>query len=398
MCGNRMMRLVPPMLSAALLLLAAGPAQCDPLLYQKALSSTGWVVVPRSSGISFGTCWVADHNRRLAVTCNHVVGDAREILVYFPRCKEGRPIVDAASYLRDYSAVTGRVVACDAARDLALLRLSSLPPGVRELPLSDRGSGPGDDVHSIGNCGIHGGLSEGTLWWYTRGSVRQVHRRRVKVGEGVRRVWLVETQAPVNEGDSGGPVVDDAGRLVGVTDSYSSGQRLVSQNIDVREVRAFLKETARHGRRRTIASAPALWGKWKYRAGDKNSPEESLSGEGTFRGNGTFVMSGSARPINGRYASANGMLWLIIDKGLISARPAWANKNRFCLKIGEAEFTFDRSPAKRTWSGKATATTLSRRAGLGHARMQPRKRTTCVLTARGPLPAPVQSRWDCPTK
>ena len=118
------------------------------------------------------------------------------------------------------------------------------------MPLSDRGCGPGDDVHSIGNSGIRGGLGEGTLWWYTRGSVRQVHSRKVKVGGGSRKVWLVETQAPVNEGDSGGPVVDRKAGWSGVTDSYSSGQRLVSQNIDVREAGAFLKEAAASDRKR----------------------------------------------------------------------------------------------------------------------------------------------------
>ena len=56
---------------------------------------------------------VADGDRRLVVTCRHVVGDAREVLVYFPRFEEGRPVVEAARYLREHSAAVGRVIAAD---------------------------------------------------------------------------------------------------------------------------------------------------------------------------------------------------------------------------------------------------------------------------------------------
>src|SRR5205823_989388 len=108
--------------------------------------------------IASGTCWLADRERRLAVTCRHVVGDSREVLVYFPAYEKDRPVVEAARYLRKSPAVVGRVVAADAARDLALIRLASVPEGVQEMRLADQSSGPGDDVHSVGNSGLRGDL------------------------------------------------------------------------------------------------------------------------------------------------------------------------------------------------------------------------------------------------
>jgi hypothetical protein len=332
--------------TALVVLLSAAPARSDPALYQRALRSTGWVVVPRDGGAACGTCWVADRARRLVVTCRHVVGASREVLVYFPRDEDTRPVVEAARYLREGPAVVGRVIASDPARDLALVRLASLPAGVRQMALAERSCGPGDDVHSIGNSGVLGGLEEGTLWWYTRGSVRQVHRK-ARPGDARRRVWLVETQAPVNEGDSGGPVVNAEGRLVGVTDSYTGGRRLVSQNIDVREVRAFLKE--KRGRIRGItpdAGEGAPLGRWKFEV--SGSP---TSGEGCFRRGGTFLLSRAGKPLEGRYVCANSMVWLIFKKGLAQARLAWQGKDRFSLTMGESELTFDRRvlrPAGRT--------------------------------------------------
>jgi hypothetical protein len=352
---------VSGLILSASLLAAVGTVKADSVLYQGALRSTGWVVVPRPGGLSAGTCWVADREQRLAVTCRHVVGDSREALVYFPRYEEGKPIVEALRYLREFAPVSGRVIASDPVRDLAVIRLTSLPAGVRQIVLSEQGCGPGDDIHSLGNSGIRGGLGEGSLWWYTRGSVRQVHRRKVKVGEDRGVVWMVETQAPVNEGDSGGPVVDSKGRLVGVTGSYTREQRLVSQNIDVREVRAFLKESTRPGRKEAEADARSPLGNWTVTGGT------SSSGKSEFRADGTFLLSRSDRPVEGRYAYANGLLWIILKEGLASLQPTWRGKNRFRLKLGESELVFDRQVIKAVSRERATA---SRAVSRPHSPMQ----------------------------
>src|SRR5262245_56800221 len=86
-----------PLLAAILAaMLAVAPAPANPVTYRRALRSTGWVVVPGNHGLSLGTCWLADRGERLAVTCQHVVGDSREVLVYFPRYQDRRPIVEAS--------------------------------------------------------------------------------------------------------------------------------------------------------------------------------------------------------------------------------------------------------------------------------------------------------------
>jgi hypothetical protein len=345
----------------ALLLASSGVARSDSALYKEALRSTGWVVVPQSSGLSSGACWVADRERRLAVTCRHVVGDAREVLVYFPRYEEDRPVVEVSRYLLEYAPAPGRVIATDPVRDLALLRLEVLPEGVKPMPLADRPCGPGDDIHSLGNSGLRGGFDEGTLWWYTRGSVRQVHRRRMKSSAATRSVWLVETQAPVNEGDSGGPVVDGQGRLVCVTLSYHGGERLVSQGLDVREVKAFLQEETKRIAGREKPIAPRLRGLWKFAAGT------ALSGTGEFRRDGTFHLRRARGPLQGRYAYANGLLWLIVKGGMTSLTPVWKGHHRFCVKLGDTEVIFDRQ-ARRSGRVMGMASALLRRI----ARAQPR--------------------------
>jgi tetratricopeptide (TPR) repeat protein len=62
-----------------------------------------------------------------------------------------------------------------------------------------------------------------------------------ETGHAVR---IIETQVPLNPGDSGGPLVNDAAELVGVNQGRSTSEQLVSQHIEVEEVRQFVKRPA----------------------------------------------------------------------------------------------------------------------------------------------------------
>lgn len=75
-------------------------------------------------------------------------------------------------------------------------------------------------MHLIGNPGASSGM-----WIYTSGTVQQVYRARVKPSRGVTWNSLrVESQLPSNYGDSGGPVVDDWGRLIAVHHASQHGE------------------------------------------------------------------------------------------------------------------------------------------------------------------------------
>jgi S1-C subfamily serine protease len=323
---------------------AAAPASPD--AYRQLLRSTGWVVVPTAGKVSTGTCFVADRRRRLVITCRHVVGDAAEAVVYFPAFDKGKVIVEADYYLHHVAALAGRVVARDGARDLAVIRLDALPDDLQELPLAAENPDPGEDVHLVGNSGLADG---GLLWRYTHGEVRLTYQKKVKTSEGVRKVGVVETQAPVNRGDSGGAVVNDRGQLVGVAASYSAGERLVSANTDAHEVKTFLAEVlaAKDGaagpKAKPSDQPPSLVGHWKVSV--SNKPGES--GAGQFKADQTFAFSPSpgskaAQPPGGHYAYANGVLWLMSGAKAVTVPVTWIDQDHFTFKFGESEFAFAR--------------------------------------------------------
>ncbi|MDR2052043.1 MAG: S1C family serine protease, partial [Treponema sp.] len=98
--------------------------------------------------------------------------------------------------------VPAKVVGWDKAMDLALIRAEITPEYV--FSVADRViPGVGDTVYAIGSPG---GL-EKTV---TRGIVSALGRRFLQVGD------VMQIDAMVNHGNSGGPVVDEEGRLVGI--------------------------------------------------------------------------------------------------------------------------------------------------------------------------------------
>ncbi len=101
--------------------------------------------------------------------------------------------------------------------------------------MATAGVGPGDAVDSLGNPG-----STDALWVYTSGTVRSVYKKQFRTSVGEHDFTVVETQAPINTGDSGGPVLNSAGELVAVSQAISPSARLVSYAVDISEVRDFL--------------------------------------------------------------------------------------------------------------------------------------------------------------
>jgi hypothetical protein len=225
-------------LTAFSLLLAHGnSAWADAKNYQGLLNSTTWVLAKSGGKNASGTGVLVDAQRKLVVTNFHVVGEARVAIIFFPATKDGKPAVDRKHYVDNVKTlgIRGRVVAVDRKRDLALVQLDKLPEGAEPAKLAANSPTPGDAVESIGNPG-----SSDALWVYTSGTVRSVYRKQFRTGAGDHEFTVVETQSPINTGDSGGPVVNSAGELVAIAQAIAPNARLVSYAVDITEVKGFM--------------------------------------------------------------------------------------------------------------------------------------------------------------
>lgn len=210
------------------------------------LRGTAYVHATDTLGNSWtGTAWVLDREQRILVTNDHVAnaaahddsyGEVTEIELIFPEYKNGRVIHDAGHYKRVATPIKARVIYGDRQRDLAILQADSLPDvNIAELRMAETSSSAGDSLHSLG--GVPRG-SEG-YWIYTSGETRAVYQRSLANGYEAR---TVEANMQTNQGNSGGPVVNNRGQLVAVVEGHQTNARSVSLYIDLVEVKRFLAD------------------------------------------------------------------------------------------------------------------------------------------------------------
>ena len=100
-------------------------------------------------------------------------------------------------------------------KDLAVLLLAKTPPRLRAIPLGTSGDlQVGQAVLAIGNpFGLDQTLTTGVVSALGR-EIQSVTRRRI--------TGVIQTDAAINPGNSGGPLLDSAGRLIGVNTAIQS--------------------------------------------------------------------------------------------------------------------------------------------------------------------------------
>jgi S1-C subfamily serine protease len=151
------------------------------------------LTVPRGTGSGF----VWDEQGHI-VTNRHVIAGATEATV---KLADGR----------DYPAA---LVGTSPAHDIAVLRIR--PVGDPLLPVS---IGTSDDLR-VGQKVFAIGNPFGLDWTLTTGIVSALDRS-LDNDNGVIR-HLIQTDAAINPGNSGGPLLDSAGRLIGVNTAIYS--------------------------------------------------------------------------------------------------------------------------------------------------------------------------------
>ena len=150
--------------------------------------------VPRGTGSGFIWDDLGD-----VVTNNHVIADASEATV---RLNDGR----------SYSAV---LVGASPAHDLAVLRINVAFDRPPPVPIGTSGDlKVGQKVFAIGN-------PFGLDYTLTGGLVSALDRSLTEEN-GANIDHLIQTDAAINPGNSGGPLLDSAGRLIGINTAIYS--------------------------------------------------------------------------------------------------------------------------------------------------------------------------------
>jgi len=177
--------------------------------------------VPPSSTHSIGTGFVMDRKGRI-VTNSHVVKGAAVIEVLFAKSKQ---------------KVRAKVVGFDTKTDLALLQLQKnleLTP----LPLGDSDAlRVGDIVLAIGNpFGFSHTVTSGII--SAKGRV---------IGTGPYDDFL-QTDASIHPGNSGGPLLDAEGRVIGINTAVSAEGQGIGFAIPINMAKVVIKDLIDFGK------------------------------------------------------------------------------------------------------------------------------------------------------
>ncbi len=155
-------------------------------------------------GAGSGFVW---DNRGHVVTNHHVVANIvpgrDKVLVQLDNTKE--PIL-------------AEVVGTSAVYDLAVVRLMQVPAGIKALPIgTSKDLRVGQSVIAIGNpFGLSRTLTTGII---------SALDRYLPTDDYAEIAGGIQTDAAINPGNSGGPLLDSAGRLIGVNQQIRSASR-----------------------------------------------------------------------------------------------------------------------------------------------------------------------------
>ncbi len=184
------------------------------------------VLIFAGSGIGSGSLL----QNNLILTSFHLVENSREVTVVFkPADPGGKAKAD--------EVVKGDVVKVDVLRDFALIHPRSLPKRIiHTLEISTQDIEVGADVHAIGH-------PTGEEWTYTKGlvsAIRPDYEWSYSQSDK-HRATVIQTQTPINLGNSGGPLLSDEAKIVGVNTFVKSGAQGLNFAVAAKEVRYFLQ-------------------------------------------------------------------------------------------------------------------------------------------------------------
>ncbi|EPE95078.1 S1C family serine protease [Rhizobium grahamii] len=158
----------------------------------------------------------------LVITNNHVVEDSRTVRIKTP---EG-------------SAIEGIVLGRDPDSDLALIRANDWPGAFARL----------GDSKSLkrGHIAIAIGNPLGFEWTVTAGIVSALGRS-MRAASGRLMEDIIQTDAALNPGNSGGPLVSSAGEVIGVNTAVIQGAQSIAFSVASNTAQHVVSELLRFG-------------------------------------------------------------------------------------------------------------------------------------------------------
>ncbi len=243
--------------SAVLLIKPSTGKKIGDLIYSQSVSVEGYSYAVNKAAPSVVNIYVADLNEdytkpntdSITSSASGVIMDRSGIVVtnYHVVPSGNEPNKAIWVQTRDGQVVQGFVVGCDRRTDIAVLKIDAhklvaATPVTREVNV-------GDIVLAIGNPNNLGQtVTHGIISALARSGTGLLTKDKMTIRQGVQD--LIQTDAPINLGNSGGALVDTQGNLIGInTASFSTETTYgIGFTIPVSLVQKVMYEIITHGK------------------------------------------------------------------------------------------------------------------------------------------------------
>jgi len=173
-----------------------------------------------STGVGSGFVFDASG---LILTNQHVVADGGAITVTF----------------QDGTELAGAVIATDDTHDLAVVKVEAT--GLPTLPIGD------SSALEVGQLVVAIGSPLGTFTETVTSGILSATGRTIEVGSefsrgSTRMTGLLQTDAAINEGNSGGPLLDASGAVVGVNVAVASSAQGIGFAVPIEDAAAIIAQ------------------------------------------------------------------------------------------------------------------------------------------------------------
>jgi S1-C subfamily serine protease len=206
------------------------------------VTSTSVVTVPADP--FFGSQFFPEQQQQQSLGSGFVVDKAGHVVTNYHVVQGARKIRVSFS---NGASMKAAVVGTDPSSDLAVLKIDASPRALTPLPLGDSDAAKvGDPVVAIGN-------PFGLDRTVTAGIVSAI-QRAITAPNGYTIDHVIQTDAAINHGNSGGPLLNGRGDVIGVNsqietgdNSSSSGNVGVGFAIPSNTVKAVIAQLIRQG-------------------------------------------------------------------------------------------------------------------------------------------------------
>lgn len=187
------------------------------------------------------------------LTNAHIIADANEVFVVF---KPEKGLNVPISQIHE-----AKIIKIDRSRDLALIQPLFPPPTINPITILESESVNDDIVGSTAHCIGH---PDGLTWTYTKGIVssyrenytwpylseklasseKELTDEEINIelaNSQMHRANVIQTDCAINEGNSGGALINDDGNLVAINTFMLEGLQLVNFSVAANELNHFLK-------------------------------------------------------------------------------------------------------------------------------------------------------------